>query len=196
MNKLIKNGLIPSVFLLGSVAVHAITPGLYLGAGAGISGFDTPSNYYSERDTGFGGRVFAGYNFNQYLGLETNYASLGKKKYANSYFPITSGEYTLNALSFVGKVYLPLSDDSPLNIYGLVGGAEMFGKYKYDHSWFGRNITESGFVPTAGLGVSYELSQRFTAGLEFSGFGQKKANSNHYGIPRSALGTISLGYRF
>ncbi|TAL64962.1 MAG: porin family protein [Legionella sp.] len=189
-----KMRIIPLTLLLGSTAIHAGNQGLYVGGGIGLGSLKPPSSLYVDREAGFGGRAFLGYNFNQYFGLETDYAAIGSRKYTSSFFPNTTTKYSLDAISLVGKVYLPLADDSPLSIYGLVGGAQMRDKYS-NNGWFSRAINNTAYVPTAGLGLNYDFSQRFSAGVELSGYG-KKNDANSYNLPYSALGTLSLGYRF
>lgn len=197
MNKAMKQGLVPALLLLGSGLAHSITPGVYLGGGAGLGGWQTPSNFNTDKNSHFAGRGFVGYNFNQFFGLEADYTALGKTKYYYNYVPLTSADYSLNAISIVGKLYLPLSDNSPLNVYGLLGAAQMRGTLdRKFSSWAVGSIKDTAFVPTAGLGASYDLSQRFTAGLEFSGFGSKKSELGGLGIPTSGIGTLSLSYRF
>lgn len=196
MNKAIKLGLIPVVLFMNSGLINAATPGAYFGLGIGASSLEPQFGLYKDKESGFGGRVFAGYNFNRYLGLETNYSTLGKTRYFDINYPQFAGDYTLSALSLVGKAYLPFSDENPFNLYAQVGAAQVYGKYDVVyHSVSLVRSSDHGFVPTAGIGATYDINQRLTLGLEFSGFGEIES-SYRLGVPSSALATLSLAYKF
>lgn len=196
MNKAIKSGLLPIALFINSGLVNAAATGPYLGGGAGIGILENQQGLIKEHEGQLGGRVFLGYNFNRFLGIETNYSALGKTRYFDINYPSISADYTLNALSLVGKVYLPFSDDK-LNIYGLFGAAQVYGDL--DARYNARSFltgTSKDIVPTAGFGASYDINQNLALGLELSGFGEIKTTDTRLGVPNSALATLSLAYKF
>jgi len=191
-----QRSVLPLFLLAGAGLAQATIPGVYVGGGAGLSSLESHFGSFKNQDVRrFGGRIFLGYNFTDYLGLETNYTVFEKTKYLDINNPYSNNsEYALSNLSLVGKVYLPLGD-APFNAYGLLGAARAYGKL--DRSYSSHYVVSNSyneFVPTAGLGLNYDISQRFTAGLELSGFGHRKAADN-FGIPNTALATLNFSYR-
>lgn len=176
---------------------NAASPGAYIGGGAGLSGIEPVSDAQMVSDSGFGGRAFAGYNFNRYFGLEGAYSSFYKTTYQINDFQNLSVDYNLNAFSVVAKGYLPLSDANTTNLYGLVGMAQSYADVdaKYNQiSMF--SDSDSAIVPVVGLGASHDFNQHFTTALELSVFGSREADIHHFGIQRAALVTANLAYKF
>ena len=195
----------------------AAKPGTYLGAGIGASSLMTTDDYpfdytagtqgeASRQRGGLGGRVFGGYNFNKYVGLEAGLAAYTPSKYSATVDASNSSlKYSLNAFDVVGKAYLPISD-SGFNLYALAGGALVNSKTKFSD---GGVPAASGFSlpaagshsttkvrPVYGLGASYDFSA-VTTNLEFShiqGLGDTDTNGN--AIPSANLLTLNLAYNF
>lgn len=191
------NVLLPMLFCAG---LHAADPGSYLGAAAGYSSSGAEKGATKVENGGPGGRAFLGYNFNHFLGIETNYTSIYKTKYAitgDQYQDNFTLENKVNALSFVAKGYLPLPNSKAFSLYGLVGAAQMYSNIstKFNYMDFLKE-SNKGLVPTAGVGATYEVNPRFTTGLEVSGFGEKKKDYNHFGVPQTTLATLNLAYKF
>ncbi|HWR72834.1 MAG TPA: outer membrane beta-barrel protein, partial [Nitrospirota bacterium] len=65
-----------AVIVLPAAAL-AQGPGLYIGAGAGMSEIDSPGDYADFDDTDTAVKVFMGYAFNKGFALEAGYADLG-----------------------------------------------------------------------------------------------------------------------
>lgn len=196
MNKVIKSGLLSLALCTTTTLINAATPGAYIGGGAGLSHLNIESGLNRVDNNVFGGRVFFGYNFNNYFGLETNYSALNKTSFYVANNPFVTGDYSINALSLVGKLYLPLGTDGRINLYVLGGAAQSYGKFDIAYQSLSvLNFSDNGVVPTAGLGISYDINEQFTAGLEVSGFGEKD-DPNTMGIPASSLATLSLAYKF
>jgi hypothetical protein len=197
MKKITITTLITSTLLISAAELNAASPGAYLGAGAGYSVLDDSSLATKEKDGGLGGRGFIGYNFNHYLGVETNYTSMFRTKYRLNDYPGLTIDYRLNALSLVLKGYLPISDSGAFNLYGLIGAAQM---YSNSHVNYHLNTyltdSDSALVHNLGFGASYDLTQRFSTSFEISGFGEKDSDYYHLGIPQSSLATLSLAYKF
>lgn len=195
MKKVVTIGFLPAALLLGSGALHSASIGAYLGAGAGFTHLNTPNNQHADSNRIFAGRLFAGYNFINYFGLELDYYGLERTKYTSTLSSLYTGEYLLDAVSLVGKVYFPLEEQSPLNIYGLAGAAQLKGKYKLKVNGMPVHpLKDSALVPTGGVGATYDFSQQLTGGLEVSVFAGKKADQN-LGIPICTTATLSLAYR-
>ena len=189
-----------SMLIFPCVGLHAATPGSYVGAGAGYSGSGSENGATTVESGGPSGRAFWGFNFNHYLGIETNYTSIYKTKYAvtdNQYHDDFTFENKVNALSFVAKGYLPIPTKQTFNVYGLVGAAQMYSSIstKFTYMDFVK-YSNKALVPTAGVGATYEVNPRFTTGLEVSGFGEKKGDYTHFGVPQTTLATLNLAYKF
>ncbi len=212
MKKMTKiSAAIASLLLVG--AANAATPGAYVGIGAGASilrtsAIDTgnePGVSSSESRGGLGGRVFAGYNFNKYFGLETALATYAKStnKVSFSILGVNETEtekYTLNALSLVGKAYLPLADTG-LSLYALGGAAEVQstidGKLTGVISDSASKTTRS-LRPTYGIGASYDMTDHLTSSVELSriqGKGDLKTSASaipNAEIPDPALTSVTI----
>lgn len=188
-----------SVVLLAvtSEFVNAASPGAYLGAGAGYSALQPVIDAQMIDEGGLGGRVFVGYNFNHYFGLESNYATFFKTRYVLNDYQNVSIDYKLNALSLQAKGYLPLPEDGPFNLYASVGVAQAYADIdaKVNLSAF-LSDSDSGLVPVLGFGVSYDVNQHVTAVLDGAVLGPKKADYSHFGIQSGALATLGLAYKF
>lgn len=191
---------------------NAATPGAYVGIGLGDSILRTPTidsqpGLSTSNDRGgLGGRLFAGYNFNKYAGIEGNYSiyanSTTKVTTTKSISPITmnsQAKYSLYALSVVGKGYLPISD-SNFNAYVLGGLAEVRGTTRItgtlDPSSNGTTHA-SGIRPVYGVGASYDFPQHITTSLELSriqGRGNMKTSTN--ALPNADMVSLNIGYNF
>jgi len=182
---------------LNTPITHAATTGAYLGAGAGYGALTSEPDGIREGRGGIAGRVFAGYNFNSYLGIESNFSMLPKTRYQSIDYPDVSIDYRVNALSLVVKGYLPVLKDDTLNVYSLVGGAELYanldGLYQFNAIL---SDSRSALVPTFGGGVIYKMTPNITAGLEYAVFAESSYDYSHFGIPESRLATAHLSYHF
>lgn len=188
-----------SVVLLAALSepVHAASIGPYFGVGAGYSALQPASDAYMEDEGGLGGRVFAGYNFNQYFGLESNYARFFKTRYVLNDYQNVAIDYKLAALSVVAKGYLPFPENGPFNLYASIGAAQAYADIDANvHSTTFFIESASGVVPVLGFGASYDLNKRFMTVLDCALYGKKKADDNHFGIRSGALATVGLAYKF
>jgi OOP family OmpA-OmpF porin len=210
-----------SSFMLISLA-NAATPGTYAGIGLGASNINAANNsmfLFSDNSTtatqkrtsqesGLGGKLFVGYNFNPYLGLEANYATYAsttnKASVNNSK---ASADYSMNTVSLVGKAYLPIQQD--FNVYALGGAAEVYSTVNYKNNSNGAITLNNNLAlqngshtirklrPTYGIGASYDVNSHFNTGLEFSriqGNGNTQTNAN--AIPSANLLTLTAAYNF
>lgn len=197
MNKALKRAVLPAIFLVSSHFSAAATPGAYLGGGAGYSSVEEISDTVNQSDGGLAGRVFVGYNFNHYLGIEANYARLADTNFSFPQYRNVFINLDLSAVSVVGKLYLPVSVDNRLNLYAALGIAQMYSHFdgKFQSRTF-LDDSDDGLVGTAGLGISYDLNRHWTTMAEFSAYDDKDVSDSHLGFPQSTLATISLAYKF
>lgn len=205
MMKMTKIGtVIASLLVVG--AANAAAPGAYVGVGAGASIIRTPNLgtidvmgtnlKTSQQRGGLGGRIFAGYNFNQYFGLETALATYAKSTYKVSGMGQSATlKDSLYALSLVGKGYLPLSDTG-LSAYALGGLAEVRNE-EHASGTKNNNHNVSSLRPTYGVGMSYDATSHVTTSLELSriqGKGNMKKDAN--AIPTADMVSLNVGYNF
>jgi hypothetical protein len=195
MKTIFKLSVLPLALFVSCESVNAAKLGAYFGGGAGFGTAQEVDGFIKENDNAFAGRVFFGYNFNRYLGIETSYSAFDTIKFLNIDYPQISGNLSYNAVSLVGKIYGPSSNDR-FNLYALLGVAQVYNKLeaiynrRTELSW-----SDNGIVPTAGLGVSYDINPHFTMAMELSGFGEKESFDN-IGILSSGLATLNLAYTF
>ncbi len=196
MNKVLKLGLLSFVLCTSSQLINASSTGAYFGGGIGAGQLHSQTGLIQNDGNVLGGRVFFGYHLNPYLGLEVNYFALDETRYFDFDYPFISGNYSINGFSLVGKAYAPFSNESPFNLYALLGVAEVKGTFDVAYQSVSLlTFSDSGIVPTVGIGLSYDLNQRLTVGLECSVFGEKKS-SDSLGIPTSSLATLNIAYKF
>lgn len=193
-------------------AANAANPGAYVGLGLGASRIESPNKdlalqnevtsqnlTYSHSLGGFGGRVFAGYNFNRYFGVEAGFAQYAQSKYTIS-SPVNNAhgtlKYTMNALDVVGKAYLPISETG-FNLYALGGAARVNSEQKFtlSASGFKGNVSQTTHKirPVYGVGASYDVSAHVTTNLEFSHIQGTGSKSN---VPSANMVTLGLAYNF
>jgi len=135
---------------LGLVAVSAITlsaptfaEGFYIGAGVSQAFVDESG--FDEDDTG--GKIFGGYNFNDYFGIEGSYYDFGDISDGNNSAAIDGV-----SLAIVGKV--PVSTN--FSIFGKVGGHEWDAETTGSSAQVSSN---SGTDVFYGVGLEYSINQ-------------------------------------
>lgn len=195
MKLLFKSTIASAAIFLSCGLVQAATPGAYFGAGIGVAQLGDITHFTQSDDSHLGGRAFVGYNFNNYLGLEANYYGLGSSRYTyyNRYYQL---DYSINAIGLVGKAYIPLVDNS-WNLYGLLGVAQLQGKWNIRErarvTLFERS--PSALTATVGVGVNVELNSKLTTAFEVQVFEKKDDEIGFDFIPGSALASVSLSYK-
>jgi len=163
---------------------NAAKEGAYVGGGLGGSTSNAhQSNVFGSNkgNSALGGRAFAGYNFNKYVGLEGNFA-----RYSN-----TNSHYAkveLDALTVVAKGYLPIGENA--NVYGLAGAAERFSKVSYRGS--NNTAHNHNLRPTYGAGASLDVAENLTTSVEYS----RIQEQSKYSSPNADMMTINLAYNF
>ena len=188
--------LITSMTFVG--LANAAKPGAYVVGGLGYSQLENFSDATAKGNGGLGGMLFAGYNFNRYLGVEAGYRSYAKTNYTVDDFPDLTFDYSMYAFTLVGKGYLPLGDASPFNIYVMLGAAQVYGKGNIRLTGTDLFVSNSNnaLLATAGVGVSYNINSHFTTSVEINTTSGRDGDDNHIGIPQSNLATLNFSYNF
>jgi len=208
--------------LLLSTLANAAIVGPYAGIGLGESAItmNSPfkqfnSDYFqftnlTTQNSGPAGKLFAGYNFNQYVGLEASYGIYAKRTDKAIFSwekssPIShdSSQYKISALSLVGKAYFPIQQ--VFNVYALGGVAEVFQTVKYTSKYTSEyndlsdcySKTTRALRPVYGIGASYDVTSQVTTGLEFSRIeGRGNTNTSVTAIPSANMLTLTAAYNF
>lgn len=160
-----KNGKKTIIAILGFLAAGVAGPaaaqdkGPYLGGSFGVAHYlescrNEPGLTCDDRDKAW--RLFAGYQFNRWIGVEAAYMNLGKIRFQGD---IGGGPFEQDSRTYgfdmVGVLSFPVVDH--LSIFGKLGGYR--ARVASDISEAGvssaRGETGSGF--TYGLGVEYDL---------------------------------------
>lgn len=195
LNKIAMLVLASSLCLAGSV--YAATKGAYVGGGLGYSSLDNFSDASKTNNGGLGGLLFAGYNFNQYVGLEASYRIYDETNYEVDDFNFLNFDYNLKAVALVAKGYVPITDDGKFDFFGSLGFAMVYGKGKVmlDNYKLGSSSNDA-IVAAASIGASYAITPKTVVSLESSFMGGKDGDDNDIGIPQSTLTTLNISYHF
>jgi hypothetical protein len=213
------SAVIASSLLLTTLANAAVV-GSYAGIGLGGSNNNANTLFFKNssnwtRTSGYtltpkpAGKLFAGYNFNQHIGLEASYgvvyASVTNKYVDGS--TVASSTYSMNAASLVGKIYLPI--EQGFNLYALGGGSKVSSKVQNrnnnvnaitinnDPSLQNGSKTTHLFRPVYGIGATYDANTQVTTGLEFSRIqGKGDTRTSATAIPSANLLTLTAAYNF
>src|SRR6476620_10109067 len=153
MNTITKIISISFLTLTLSDSVLALPQGPYLGAGVGGSMLNDLNKFSIDNDDPQrAGRVFVGYNLNNWAGIELAYAKYGDTTYLlNKSADSVSYDYKQDALALVGKAYIPLDSQGKLSAYGLMGVTYLRGSA--DTKFLNIDISDENahvYAPTAG----------------------------------------------
>ena len=169
MNKITAILVAGSLLMLQSTAAIS-AEGWYVGAGMGLSNLDTDTagvdasgSGFSFSDRDFGYKLFGGYQFNKYLGLEGGYTNLGGVE---------------QVIDLTTPVKLDEVDGYNANVLGLLPigqHLEVFGKlgmiaWEADLKGFSPTMADDGTDLVYGIGVQGSDSEHIRARLEFEVF--------------------------
>jgi len=176
----------------------------YMGLGVGLSIYNQDiftdlDHAASNNDMGMGYKFFAGYKFNDYLGIEGAYNLLGTAKSENSSDNFTS---ELTAISLSGVLSLP-NDIGGISPFIKVGYNQLSTKFNYSST---PSDTEKDSVYNIqyGVGADYNLDDFFIR-LEYEIFGETGTdgttagsivNDNEAQLVKPTQFTISIGTKF
>lgn len=187
------------LFLGLASAAHA--EGWYAGASVGGAHIkdDAPDDGRSiNRDSSSTGyKLFAGYQLNPQLAVETAYTNLGKETFSWRYGSNEggAGNIKLQSLSVALVGSLPVSEG--VRAFGKLGAAQMQGKYHESWSQPGYaetvDIKKSKTVANYGLGLAYQINPKLEVRAELEGYGKLKVED--LGI-KSRLLSVGMGYQF
>ncbi|SRR5579883_419922 len=178
-NKIIKL-LMAAVSLAVSSSVLATSEGVYVGGQFGQStlnnsskqvqtGLADPATQLTQpSNSGFGGRIYIGYQFNQYGGFETGYTYFSPSTY-NPATSILAGKGTINAaaVDLLGKAQYPISK---VDIF-VKGGIAAIGQKQSGRLYPITGNTQGRFLvvrPKVAVGVSYDVTPNWVADVEAS----------------------------
>lgn len=209
-NKTIRQGLVAGVISISLCAPFAMASeddgsGWYLGAGLGrgtVKDDHSGNGYTIERDThDTGYKLFAGYRFNTYFGIEGSYTDFGKEEFDWRYSADESGagKVSANAFAVSATGRLPLGND--LALLGKLGIARTQIKYREDWSQPGYEehirLNRSTTVPLFGVGAEYAFGKKFSLRAEYEMYGKGKlTRADEKFKVKTDLLSVNLGYRF
>ena len=157
-------------------ASQASAQGFYIGGSVGQSDMDEgnavpdliTSGTVDGKDTGF--KIFGGYQFNQYFGLELAYVDLGKASYSGTFLgaPVTGGAVETWGVNFSAVGTLPLGSNFAL--FGKVGFFTWESEASDTTGGVPFSGTEDGTDVSYGLGVSYNFTKNFGVRAEWESF--------------------------
>lgn len=211
-------------FLLVLLSLAKVTfadAGVYLGVGAGygnlststVSGFSYMDGGTSKSGSNFLGSIFAGFDFNRYVGIQADYYYLSDIEFGggSSAVPQYTASYSATQqvidLGIIGHFPFELFTDSlaGLSIFGKA--AVGYSTLNFNGGYIGNapsytNIQAfPGFsqspVPVLGLGVEYGYAS-VGVRLEYDYIGNTTVNNNSQNLINDSvnLGMLSVLYHF
>lgn len=191
--------------LLLPIVTHAAPNGPYLGLQLGQSHSDYsassedvdtpilgPATIDKKDPSGFGGRLYAGYQFNRYLASELGYIMFNTVKIDNI-FGIPNANETIKprAGDLVAKIMVPFAEK--FDIYARLGAAYLYVTRNYNSP---ATIVEPNssnshkFRATYGIGADYQISPTLSTDLSWM---QVQGGA---GFSSSRLMALGLAYHF
>lgn len=145
-------GGLPEEMPMAPAAIGSSEAGVYLGiqGGYGLSNWKIFSNNV-EKDNGFVGRAFLGYDINKYFATEFGYTHFFNK------VKINAVEIKNQTFDLVGKIKAPIADE--VNLYAKLGADYMISK--------GDSNSEKNFGVAYGAGVDYSITPNVIVNLEW-----------------------------
>jgi len=198
-----------AVLALGGLvaATQAMARGpFYFGGSVGQSNIDSDiaipglitSGTVDGKDTGF--KIFGGYEFNQYFGVEIAYVDLGKASYSGRYgaATVTGGKVDVWGLNFSAVGILPLNPS--FSLFGKLGVFGWEAKWSDTTGGFPYSSTENGGDFSVGVGLNFTFNQNFSARVEWERFRVGGGEDAYTGLPNSTgsanADLLSLGVVF
>jgi OmpA-OmpF porin, OOP family len=160
-----------------------------------------------SKDTGFGGRIFAGYQLNDYIAAEIGYTYFGNKakvdvnsaivEIAQDATPvILLDSYELykvktQAFDLMGKLSVPLVDS--FNLYGKLGVAYLMRDFSYADG--SPDTKHKKLCLAVGAGVDYAINQNVIINGEWFQYqGSSKLDSDYQ--PATNAFMVGIRYKF
>lgn len=149
--------------------------GFYAGAGAGESNtkfnnedFPKDASILEAEDHDKAWKFFAGYNSNQYFGMEAGYADLGIARYVFN----NSVRYKVRQSSWIAAAKINLPINEKFDVFGKLG----FARNSHVKASYivGTSITSHARTKTStlyGVGAQYNFSEQVGIRVEYENFG-------------------------
>lgn len=170
-----------------SVTAQAQKTGFFVGGAVGRLDYNIDTspqatgglNVTSKDEKETGWKVYGGYQFNKYIGVDVSYVGLGtfSAKGTTSGLPFTANVKTNGlALALVGT--LPVSDN--FAVFGRIGGIRTKSKATGTVSTV--QITDSDYTngSLVGVGLRYNFTPQFALRLEAERFGLGDGDSANF----------------
>jgi len=167
-----------AVLVLSGLVAASAAPaqGFYIGGSVGQSDFDDSnvipdlitSGSVDGSDTGF--KIFGGYQFSPYFGLELSWVDLGKASYSGRFgaLNVTGGTLETSGLNFSAVGILPLGSN-----FALLGKVGFFA-WESDASDVTGGLpfsgTEDGSDVSYGIGASFNFTRNLSLRAEWERF--------------------------
>ena len=184
-----------SVALLGfsAAAMANENSATYIGAQLGKTIMNYESSDYtfsnnSVDDEKFGGRLYLGYAFTEFLAAELGYGYYGKPEFKHDPDGNTQ-DITQQGVDLVGKISLPL--DYGIGFYVKAGGIWMHrSELESRGGFFPEKSSNGRLAPLGGLGITYNFNPKVAAELFWTG----SATSGN--LPKMYFYGLGLSYKF
>jgi len=195
--------------LSGLVAAsQAPAQGFYIGGSVGQSDIDSDiafpglitSGTVDGKDTGF--KIFGGYDFNQYFGLDLAWVDLGQASYDGRFrsFTVNGGTVKIRGLNFSAVGTIPLNPSFAL--FGKLGVFAWEAKSSDTTDGMPFSATDNGRDLSVDLGASFNFTKNFGMRVEWERFNAGGGDDSSSGFPNvtssANIDLVSLGivYRF
>lgn len=196
MNKKLGMAVLGAVFLL---PLTAQAEGAYVGFNAGRAQqkLSIDEDGSSGKDSATGYKLYGGYEFNQYFGVQGGYVDMGKGK--GSYDDgVVNG--TLN--SKIKSLYIAAIGSLPVNqqfsLFGKLGVSR--NRVKFADNWVEAGVagfysdSKTRTTPLIGVGAEYRFTKHLAAVAEYEDFG--KVRKEEGGHLKARMFSVGLHYHF
>jgi OOP family OmpA-OmpF porin len=114
-----------------------------------------------------GGKIFVGYQFNEYFGLDVAYVDLGKVRYNGDFSgsPVTNGKVEVTGVNYSLVGTLPVSPAWAIFVKAGMFAADVKASDTTGGVPFSQTISNSS--DSVGLGVSYNITKNISARAEW-----------------------------
>lgn len=222
--------------MVGAIALYstitlAATPGFYIGAQIGsgkandgkvgddalsairaiYSSYQISGALQTEKtEGGLSARLYTGYNFNPYFGLEFGYNQIANNKYTSRLTTADGSadaqlKFKTNAFDLVAKGYLPLdtfSDEltDQVNIYVKGGLAYVSHKATLTVNGTDAQLTDNSsnqIRPTLGIGAGYNFNKNLMLDVSYTRIqGKGDLLKNRFSDFSPEINTLALGLNY
>lgn len=170
--------------------------GAYFGAAVGQSyAHSVEHNAYAtwnQDDTNTAWKLYGGYRYNAYLGVEAAYTDLGKGSFSYADPGLTgSGRLSSHAFSLAATGRLPLGNAFALT--GKLGVASLTNKTSDTWNSGSFSGSRSTTVPLVGIGAEYAVTRNINLRAEYEAYGKSEYASAASAHPKLRLDSFTVG---